>query len=560
MILDSRLRTGAALLAAALFALCPSPAKTDAEQASTAHGGECVIAGTVIGGASGEPLAQAEVILRDATNYKFVAETYTGERGRFHFAHLADGRYQLSASHRGYVTSAYQDHDGLSTAIVAGEGVDTTGLQLTLPPDGSIYGKITEDSGDPVPQARITLYAPNRRDGTGRMMRAGFTVADAMGNFDLGHLAPGNYFLCASGVPWYSNQPGGMMMPNDRPPSALDMAYPIACYPDGADPAGAAPVTVDAGDSIPVNVVMHPVPALHLTFHVPFPIPNQMFTPPQFQTEVFGIPQSVGESTTYSNFRNPSDSKPGLTVELIGVPPGQYQIRLGPSAGSGGSTRYANIDASSGDANLDESALRSLADLSGRVVMLDGSSIPVGLSLALVPEADEENRLFARIEGNGNFHIASILPGRYEVRFLGDKHLAVTGLEAKGAATAGRLIQVGSTPFSLTAYAAEAKASIYGIAQAGDAPAPGVFVLLVPTDPDAGRDAWVPNQSDSDGSFYFPHVPPGDYALVAIQQGWTLDWARPGVIARYLSKGVRVTVNLASRRIDLKEPVKVQTK
>jgi hypothetical protein len=91
-------------------------------------------------------------------------------------------------------------------------------------------------------------------------------------------------------------------------------------------------------------------------------------------------------------------------------------------------------------------------------------------------------------------------------------------------------------------------------------PASGVFVVLVPANPGAGRDAWRRNQSDSDGSFEFPHVAAGDYTLVAIEQGWTLEWARPEVMARYLPRGVRITAPADARRIDLKDPLEAQPK
>ena len=39
---------------------------------------------------------------------------------------------------------------------------------------------------------------------------------------------------------------------------------------------------------------------------------------------------------------------------------------------------------------------------------------------------------------------------------------------------------------------------------------------------------------------------PGDYKIVAIEDGWELDWARPEVIARYLQGSVPVTVTAKS--------------
>jgi hypothetical protein len=67
------------------------------------------------------------------------------------------------------------------------------------------------------------------------------------------------------------------------------------------------------------------------------------------------------------------------------------------------------------------------------------------------------------------------------------------------------------------------------------------------------------DQSDSDGSFSLRDVVPGDYTVVAIQDGWELDWAEPQVIARYLPGGVAVTVTDSSGKVlNLASPVLVQ--
>jgi hypothetical protein len=67
------------------------------------------------------------------------------------------------------------------------------------------------------------------------------------------------------------------------------------------------------------------------------------------------------------------------------------------------------------------------------------------------------------------------------------------------------------------------------------------------------------DQSDSDGSFALRDVAPGRYTVVAIEDGWDLDWARPEVIGRYLSGGIPVTVTESSGKLlRLSQAVPVQ--
>ncbi len=90
---------------------------------------------------------------------------------------------------------------------------------------------------------------------------------------------------------------------------------------------------------------------------------------------------------------------------------------------------------------------------------------------------------------------------------------------------------------------------------------PGVMIVLVPN----SRPAWQAlirrDQSDSDGSFSLRDVVPGQYTVVAIQDGWTLDWTDPQVLTRYLPAGITVTVTGSSGKlITLSDPVPVQTR
>jgi len=48
--------------------------------------------------------------------------------------------------------------------------------------------------------------------------------------------------------------------------------------------------------------------------------------------------------------------------------------------------------------------------------------------------------------------------------------------------------------------------------------------------------------------------------VVAIEDGWTLEWARPEVMAKYLAKGVKATVTRRSADIALRDAVEVQAK
>jgi hypothetical protein len=132
----------------------------------------------------------------------------------------------------------------------------------------------------------------------------------------------------------------------------------------------------------------------------------------------------------------------------------------------------------------------------------------------------------------------------------------------------GNRLRIGSEPVVLSAKLAESTATVHGFAKLDGKPASGVFLELVPMDktgPIPKSAALQTNQSDSDGSFDFPHVLPGSYVILAIQKGWTLDVLsadsiNADAIRPYLARGLRITVPPHSRDIVLKDAVEVQPK
>jgi len=551
-----RIASFALLSCAALDAQAPQPAANSAGSLPAGH----TIAGTVLNAKSGQPVHDAEVTLTRTPSLNqgrvLAASGFTDDQGHFAFLNMPSGKFELHVGHRGYIGADYDQHETGSTAIVTGESpetatLDIAHLQFLLAPQGVLYGTVTEDSGDPVPGAQISLYRQEPSRGTGGVVRASMANADERGNYEIANLAPGSYFLSVSGSPWYVTQlqPAGGKAAG-QPRSPLDVAYSVTFYPDATDAAFAAPIAVAAGDRIPVNLTLHPVPSLHISMQVPNGQPGVQ----QLSRSVFGSTDFIQPRVS---FMTPESSAPMTTVEISGIAPGQYEIALLGQNGEASRETAVNL---ASDQNLDLSAATPLASVSGKLAAAGGGKLPQSLFLVLSPQ-EGETRDTSRVEADGSFHFRSVHPGAYElVASTGEYPMTVTQLAASGASVAGRLIKIGSDPVTLTANVAETTAIVHGFARSNGKSAPGVFLLLVPSNPNAGREAWRTNQSDSDGSFDFPQVMPGQYTLLAIQDGWTLDWSHPESIAKYLAGGLKVAVPAHAGDIPLKDAVEVQPK
>jgi len=83
------------------------------------------------------------------------------------------------------------------------------------------------------------------------------------------------------------------------------------------------------------------------------------------------------------------------------------------------------------------------------------------------------------------------------------------------------------------------------------------MVLLAPQDAADNQILFRRDQSDSDGTFLLSNIIPGNYRLLAIEEGWELDWADPSVLAAYLKKSNPVQVHAHDK---LKQTVEVQSR
>jgi hypothetical protein len=68
------------------------------------------------------------------------------------------------------------------------------------------------------------------------------------------------------------------------------------------------------------------------------------------------------------------------------------------------------------------------------------------------------------------------------------------------------------------------------------------MVLLVPeSGQDMEEDSRM-DESDSDGTFSLGGILPGDYVLLAIKDGWDLEWSNSDVLRPYLSTGQKMSI------------------
>ena len=125
---------------------------------------------------------------------------------------------------------------------------------------------------------------------------------------------------------------------------------------------------------------------------------------------------------------------------------------------------------------------------------------------------------------------------------------AVRSLSATGAKVSGRSIEVvAGQDVKLTIILSKGTGRVSGVALKDGKPIDAVMVLLVPEIPDHNLQLFRRDQSDSDGSFTLPNILAGKYTVIALENGWDLDWYTPAVLRKYLPGGEPVEVSPNSK-------------
>jgi hypothetical protein len=514
------------------------------------------VAGTVVNSKTSQPLARATVSVTDTKNPKNAQSLVTGEDGRFQFL-VSAGKYSLLGTKHGFLPFSYEQHENFWTAIVTGAGLETENLILRLPPPAIISGKVTDDFGEPVRRATVTVFSETHRAGVSRIQPFSAATTDDLGTYELEGLGAGTYFLCASAQPWFaehlisSQASAGMASLIDRD---LDVAYPVSYYKEATESEDATPIPLRAADQIEVDFHMSAVPALHLVFHIP-PDASGQYEIPILRKPAFDSLEGASVDGQVEQI------SPGL-YEMTGLAGGRYSLQERAST-QGAMRGSTDVDLASDGQEFDLSAGAQGASVKMTVRLRGGAELPANLYIAL---HDEKGRVGAVTEVNdkGEVAFSGVLPGTYEVvaGAISGKSYSVARIASEEGVTSGHSLSVAAgASLQLSAVLVGGTATVEGVAQRQGKAAAAAMIVLVPDDPAANMELFRRDQSDLDGSFALAQVVPGNYTILAIADGWDLDWAKPAVIESYRQHGQKIVVRESDKNpIHLPAPVEVQAK
>jgi Carboxypeptidase regulatory-like domain len=498
------------------------------------------ISGKVVDGKSGQALAQCVVEISPTMQRQQSLSLTTGDDGRFLFTGLPVGKYALTAAHTGYLTQSYQEHDEYSTAIAVGPAVQSEGLVFQLMPQAVVYGTITDEVGDPVRRAQVKLFQDLDSNGTRTTRQRQLVQTDDRGMYELANIGSGNYYLAVTAQPWYAH--GVMRGGNGESPSALDVAYPTTFYVEATESDDATPIPVKGGERIEINVTLSPQHGMRL--RLPVPVSEREGYNVALQESVFGEMQPVALGAQMMG---------NGVLEVDGVLPGHYEVTLSQFGANASKATHFTTDVASGATELREEA--AAPDISVTGVVTFAGKRPAGAGITLVgshPRRDYP----AHLNDGGEFEM-SVAPGEYEV--VGQiQNYYLARIVSPNAQVKGRMVEVkGGSGVKLEIEAGTGFSHIDGIVQSRGHGVGGVMVVLVPEDARDNQILFRRDQSDSDGTFSLNNVIPGRYRLIAIQDGWDLEWAQPNVLSAFMKKSIPLQVHADEK---LQQVVEMQSR
>lgn len=499
------------------------------------------LSGIAVDGETRSALPGTEVQVSPTGKPDLIESVIADASGRFEFNNLFAGKYSLEAVRSGYLRSSFEQHGRYSTAVAVGPGLSATDLVFPLKRKAAISGTITDQDGEPVPHASVEALRQAVVEGLRSVTEAGFANTGEDGKYRIGGLESGTYFLVITAQPWYAQQvmaaehaaPDRGIAPENVRDSKLDVAYPVTYYPGVSDDSEAAPVALLAGTHAEANLSLTAAPAVHVI-----------------------VPRTGGRVV---NVRLEAANRWGVSIpvrsvffnrqgQVFTVAPGRYELSAGwrDSAGQHSARKIMDIggNVTIDPANFEDrrSVFASLAGGSGGARLSSASLALRDLStlriLRPLPNSREQIRWPAQ----------ELTSSRYELFYSGSSDFYVEQVTATNAKVVGRTIEFGTDGAAqIQVKLGHGTARLDGTVKQNRAPAAGAMVLILRDDFPYAPSLIRRDQSDSDGTFSLADIVPGSYTLLALPSDDNLEYARAGVMERYLAKGKRIMIAPSGR-------------
>jgi hypothetical protein len=499
------------------------------------------IEGQTINLKTGAPLRDATVSLSgpyakealdpDEGSLPILARVSSGDQGRFAFHNLAAGSYLIGAGHAGFQGGEYRENYVERELLPVGEGQQVKDIVINLTPLGVIAGKVVDEAGRPLQNARITAY----RYSSGGWMRAGQAGEPTQFGYtnDLGEyravFQPGILVVSAA-------YPFGLAQL--EPDLTPGFGHPTTYYPNSPDPDNAQPLTVVSGEVVKADFTLRRAPAYRI---------SGSLVGPDGRVRAEACPGILPKGSIPSNsllLGSISANAQDGSFTIYEIPPGSYLLTGALCQNESPVSGVQDLEVSG---NIEGLKLHVTPARQLRATLkLEGDANLAGAIVGMGPVGwFPGRRPSAAISSGSSLVFDSVLSLRYLVGF---GHLPlncyVKSVKYGGQeVTAEGFQPVEGTSLELTVSTLGAAQLTGSVADAAGRSARYPWVTLIPSDggPASSAKSVI---GDANGKFVFTALRPGEYNAAAWEEN--LDAVRLGgdrrLLKLYRARGKAVTV------------------
>jgi Carboxypeptidase regulatory-like domain len=372
---------------------------------------DALVSGTVVDRVTGAPVLKAVVTLSTEEETPLDAQTMTDGAGRFGFASVPPGRYQLHADCNGYLQAWY----GAETAnhppgIIILRAGDTRDFTLPLDALGAVSGVVVDTDGDPLPGVTVSLWMQSFWRGKAKFFERYSADSDDRGAYRIPSVVAGGYIAMANGL----GQPAFRMQPEaiagQKAPEPV--RFGVQFYPGTDRMSAAARIAVGPGKEVK-GTDFHMAPSMTATLGGAVIPPVDV--PADSRIDVVITQQDLpDENQSTHSFSLPG---PNYSFEQYGLAPGEYLLLTRLSLGERRYQGVQRVEISGGTEKEVTLKLEPGVDLAGSL-RVEGDGVQRGYTVELSPGdafSPSELRLTATVNAGGSFVIKSVVPGIWDI-------------------------------------------------------------------------------------------------------------------------------------------------
>jgi len=500
------------------------------------------IEGAVLNDRTGQPLPRAHVVLTPAEGGLRPFAADTDEKGAFAIRDIAPGRYSLSTSRDGFLTTSVSWLGGIPLQrtfwIPAKDAV--AGLTVRLRPFAVLAGRISFENGDPAMNIRVEAYREYRNHLRHGYALAANAVTNDLGEYRLFGLQPGSYVVAAT----------------ERPTAASEqtqaLRYTTTFYANSTKLAEAVPVRLDYGqESDGIDVSMRRVRKVKLHGHVINGQTGEAVSSASIELQRVDTHDTASIAVTV-----PVTFDHDHRFEIHDVTPESYTIWA--ESADGGKALVGHAPLTVGESDIDNVELTMLGPRPGSAVLVSGGVRLDQVKLRFEPRNERAKAVeVAKAAGIEGYHFSLMGDDRYDLFVTdlpNDFYLSAVGVNGENTMPAGIEGTAASPDHPFEVVLDPGGGRVSGrVLGPDDSLWSRASVALIP-DPPAGRvQSYREGAADENGLFLFRGVAPGKYILVGWLDEPPCDYWDPDSLANCRATGISVEVQEAGEQnVELK--------